>query len=44
MVVVSAAWVEAGPAEWAQVAAVHVLPDGQFVPAGSAENCSNVPL
>ena len=44
MVVAPAAWVEAGPAERAKVAAVHVLSDGQFVPAGSAENCSNVPL
>ena len=44
MVVVSAAWVEASPAEWAKVAAVHVLLDRQFVPAGSAENCPNVPL
>ncbi len=44
VVVVSATWVEGGPAEWAQVAAVHVFPDRQFVPAGSAENCPNVPL
>jgi hypothetical protein len=44
VVVVSAAGVKASLAEWTQVAAVHVFPDGQFVPAGSAENRPNVPL
>jgi hypothetical protein len=44
VVVISAAWVEAGPAEWAKVAAVHVFPDRQFVAASSAENCPKVPL
>jgi hypothetical protein len=44
VVVVSAAWIKARPAEWARVAAVHIFADRQFVPAGSAENCPNVPL
>jgi hypothetical protein len=44
VVVVSAAWVEGGLAMRAQVAAVHVFADRQFVAAGSAKNCANVPF
>jgi hypothetical protein len=44
VVVTPAAWIEARLAEWARVAAVHVFADRQFVPAGSAENCPDLPL
>jgi hypothetical protein len=44
VVVISAAWIEPRPAQWARVAAVQVFADRQFVPARSAEDCPNIPL
>ncbi len=44
MEVVSAAGIEASLAVRAQVAAVHVFADRQLIPAGSAENRSNIPF
>jgi hypothetical protein len=44
MMMVSTARIETSLAMWAQVTAIHVFADRQFVSADPAENRSNVPI